>query len=110
RSSAIATAGTRRWPWCPKTRPRTGARTLPGLAVDGVVATPPAVLLQLEPVAIVHLVLLGDVVPPLAVVASERDGGSVVGLRPGADPSERVLRHDSGGPARRPGLLTSGSW
>src|SRR6266542_4703721 len=62
---------------------------LAGLAVDGVLAAPPAVLLELEAVAVVHLVLLGDVVPPLAVVAGERDRRSVVGFRHRRSPTFR---------------------
>ena len=44
-------------------------------AVQRVLAAPPAVLLELDPVAVVHPVLDRVVVPPLAVGAGERDLG-----------------------------------
>src|SRR5262249_2736452 len=44
-----------------------------GLAVEGVLAVEAAVLLHLDALAVVRLVLHGDVVPPLALLACQRD-------------------------------------
>src|SRR3954469_18111568 len=49
-----------------------------GLAVDGVATVLGAELLQLQPVGVVAPVLLGDVVPLLALGARERDLGADV--------------------------------
>src|SRR4029077_20074134 len=43
--------------------------SLASLLVHRVAAVPAAVLLHLDPLAVVHLALHGDVVPPLAVLA-----------------------------------------
>src|SRR5687767_14912787 len=54
---------------------------LPRLLVHRVGPVPPAVLLHLDALAVVHLVLGGDVVAPLARGALERDGDALlVGL------------------------------
>src|SRR5207245_9305072 len=50
------------------------------VAVQGQPPVPPAGLPQLEPVAVVHAVLHRVVVPPLALVARERDLRSVAFL------------------------------
>src|SRR5437868_6746671 len=55
-------------------------RRLPGLFVDRVPAVPAAVLLHLDPLAVVHLALDRDVVPPLAFLAGERDLHSLLVL------------------------------
>src|SRR6202044_2627222 len=62
------------------------AAGLAGLAVSGVAAAVRAELLQLKTVRVVAPVLLGDVVPVLALLASQRD------LRPdvGGSHSERL--------------------
>ena len=69
--SARADAGSRQ-------RRRSG---LTRLAVERVLALPPAILLQLEPFAVVHAVLDRVVVAPLALRARERDLRAVVTLR-----------------------------
>src|SRR5438874_1337358 len=46
---------------------------LPGLPVERVATVPAAVLLQFEPLAVVLLVLGGDVVPSLALFTGQRD-------------------------------------
>src|SRR6266487_42548 len=53
---------------------------LPRFAMQRVPAIPPAVLHQLEPVAVVDPVLHRVVVPPLALVARERDFRSIAFL------------------------------
>src|SRR5919107_2898230 len=59
-----------------------------GLAVQGVLAVPRAELLHLETVGVVAAVLLGDVVPLLAVHARERDlRADVLGLAGHLEPS-----------------------
>src|SRR5262245_30341505 len=45
--------------------------------MQGVLPAPPAVLVELDPIAIVHTVLDRVVVPPPAVRAGERDLGAV---------------------------------
>src|SRR5439155_7254504 len=57
---------------------RVEARPLPRLLVDGVLPVPAAVLLHLDPVAVVLLVLGGDVVAPLADLAGQRDLDSLI--------------------------------
>ena len=52
---------------------------LPGLSVHRVGATETAVLLELESILSVRLVLGGDVVPPFALGAGERQRRSLVG-------------------------------
>src|SRR5436190_1751142 len=54
-------------PWGPDLRERSA-----GLAVQGVLAVEAAVLLHLDALAVVRLVLHGDVVPPLALLARQR--------------------------------------
>ncbi len=49
------------------------------LFVRSVSATPPAVLLQFDPVARIRLVLGRDVVPAFARLAGERERRSLVG-------------------------------
>ncbi len=51
-----------------------------GFAVLGVVTAPRAVLLERDAVAIVLLVLLGLIVPALAVLAGEGYAGTVIGF------------------------------
>src|SRR3546814_2980143 len=53
-------------------------RSLPGLLVHGVHAVPAAVLLHLDALAVVHLVLGGDVVAALARRALEGDGDALL--------------------------------
>src|SRR4051812_46700771 len=64
-------------------RPRRPSGRLPGLFVDRVTAVPAAVLLHLDPLAVVHLALDRDVVPPLALLAGEGHFHALL-----------VLRHD----------------
>jgi acyl dehydratase len=52
---------------------------LPGLAVRAVTAAVGAVLLQLKTIRVIAPVLLGDVVPVLALLASQRDLGPDIG-------------------------------
>src|SRR5437868_3011440 len=54
---------------------------VPYLPVEGVLAIPPAVLLHLDALAVVLLVLHGDVVAALAVLAGQRDLHSLLTLR-----------------------------
>ncbi len=49
------------------------------LLVHGVLAVPAAVLLELDALAVVHLRLVGDVVPALALGALEGHGDPLVG-------------------------------
>src|SRR5690242_13352517 len=65
-------------------------RVLAGLLVDGVALVPTAVLLHLDPLAIVHAALDRDVVPPLAFLARERHLHSLLAL--GHDLLARSLR------------------
>ena len=58
------------------------ATRLAGLLVERVALVPAAVLLHLDALAVVDLALHRDVVPPLAVLARERDLDSLVVLRP----------------------------
>src|SRR5262245_11173882 len=51
---------------------------LAGLLVEGVLAVPTAVLIHLDALAVVHLVLLGDVVAALAHRALEGDGDALL--------------------------------
>ena len=55
------------------------AGSLARLFVRGVLTTPPAELLQFDPVGRVRLVLRGDVVPALAHLAGESERRSLVG-------------------------------
>src|SRR4029077_17030578 len=50
-----------------------GSEALSGLLVEGVSVVPPAVLLHLDPLAVVQLVLGGDVVAALAQLTRQRD-------------------------------------
>src|SRR3954462_421864 len=68
------------------------------LAVQGVLAAPPAVLVELDPIAIVHTVLDRVVVPPPAVGAGERDLRSVAFLLRHGVSLSRLLA-DLGAPA-----------
>ena len=51
---------------------------LASLLVEGMTTVPRAELLHLDPLAIVHLVLGGDVVPPFARLAGQRDLDALV--------------------------------
>ena len=70
-SGSVAVSGSRRTPLSSSL-----ASQLPGLPVRGVLAAPPAVLLELDPIRGVPLRLLGLVVTPLALGACERDRDS----------------------------------
>lgn len=49
-----------------------------GFLVHGVRAVPPAVLFQFNALAVIHLVLRGDVVPALAHLTFQGDGDALV--------------------------------
>ena len=56
--------------------PGAGGSPLAGFLVRSMRSTPPAVLLELHPLAGVRLVLGGHVIAPLTLLAGERDGWS----------------------------------
>ena len=58
---------------CSGPRSRRRAAWLAGLLVEGVAAVPAAVLLHLDALTVVDLALHRDVVPPLALLAGQRD-------------------------------------
>ncbi len=59
--------------------PQRGLNRSAGFLVGGVLAIPLAVFLHFDALAVVRLVLGGDVVPTLALLAFECDGNAFIG-------------------------------